>query len=52
MRAVSIFSFWLIAKTLTDKVVKKGYPYPISATLISIGLILILIMFAQLIVLF
>jgi hypothetical protein len=51
MRALSIFSFWLIVKALTDKAAKKGYSYRISAILISIGFILILLTFAYFIVL-
>jgi hypothetical protein len=50
MRALSVFSFWLIVKTLSGKVAKKGYSYRISAILISIGLILVLVIFAPLIV--
>jgi hypothetical protein len=49
MRALVIFSFWLIVKTLTDKVAKKGYSYRNSAIMISIGVIMILFTFAYLI---
>ena len=49
MRTLSIFSFWLIVKTLTDKVAKKGYSYRNTAIMISIGAILILLVFAYLI---
>jgi hypothetical protein len=52
MRTIVIFSFWLIAKTLTESVAKRGFSYRITATLISIGLVLILITFAQLILIF
>ena len=51
MRALCIFTFWLIIKMLTDKVAKKGYSYTIVATMISLGVTLILISLAFLVVL-